>query len=38
MKHLGISAKEELPDFAKFQELLHVFDAHNNPATPPSTS
>ena len=27
MKHLGIQQKEDLPDFAKFQELLKVFDA-----------
>ena len=26
MKHLGIQQKEDLPDFAKFQELLKVFD------------
>lgn len=26
MKHLGIKQKEDLPDFAKFQELLKVFD------------
>jgi len=26
MKHLGLSKKEELPDFEKFQELLKVFE------------
>jgi segregation and condensation protein B len=36
MKHLGISAKEELPDFDKFQDLLKVFEAQNNPSTPTS--
>ena len=27
MKHLGITKKEDLPDYAKFQELLKVFEA-----------
>ena len=30
MKHLGITAKEELPDHGKFQELLKVFEAQNS--------
>ncbi len=29
MKHLGLSAKEQLPEFAKFKELLKVFEAQN---------
>jgi hypothetical protein len=29
MKHLGLSKKEDLPEFGKFQELLKVFDAQN---------
>lgn len=29
MKHLGIQKKEDLPDYGKFKELLHVFDAEN---------
>lgn len=33
MKHLGITAKEDLPDHEKFQELLKVFEAQNAPAT-----
>lgn len=32
MKHLGISRKEDLPDFAKFQELLKVFEAQEQVA------
>ncbi|HVM76950.1 MAG TPA: SMC-Scp complex subunit ScpB [Candidatus Paceibacterota bacterium] len=29
MKHLGIKDKRDLPDFAKFQELLTVFEEQN---------
>ncbi|MDE2019503.1 MAG: SMC-Scp complex subunit ScpB [Patescibacteria group bacterium] len=29
MKHLGIAEKEHLPEYAKFQELLKVFEAKN---------
>lgn len=29
MKHLGITEKDQLPDFVKFQELLTVFDQAN---------
>ena len=31
MKHLGLGAKEELPEYQKFQELLKVFEAQNAP-------
>jgi segregation and condensation protein B len=29
MKHLGLRAETDLPDFAKFQKLLEVFEAKN---------
>jgi len=32
MKHLGIQQKEDLPDFAKFQELLKVFEVPDKEA------
>ena len=32
MKHLGIANKEDLPEYAKFQELLKVFETQNAPA------
>ena len=38
MKHLGIQQKEDLPDFAKFQELLKVFDAVSIETTPATKS
>ncbi len=31
MKHLGLAAKEDLPEYVKFQELLKVFEAQNAP-------
>lgn len=34
MKHLGIQQKEDLADFAKFQELLKVFDASSGDSEP----
>ncbi len=33
MKHLGIAKEEELPEFAKFRELLKIFD-EQNPTAP----
>lgn len=33
MKHLGLSAKEDLPEYEKFQELLKVFEAKSAPET-----
>jgi len=33
MKHLGVQQKEDLPDHAKFQELLKVFEAKENAPT-----
>lgn len=39
MKHLGISKKEDLPEFEKFRELLKVFEATASmPAEQPSKS
>ncbi len=35
MKHLGIAAKEALPEYEKFQELLKVFEAQEAPAPTP---
>jgi segregation and condensation protein B len=32
MKHLGLSTQDELPEFAKFQELLKIFEAQSGPA------
>ena len=37
MKHLGVQQKEDLPDHAKFQELLKVFEAKENVSTTPAT-
>jgi len=37
MKHLGMATKEDLPEYAKFQELLKVFEAEN-PAGAPSAA
>lgn len=34
IKHLGLAGKEELPEFAKFQELLKVFEEQNAPGGP----
>jgi segregation and condensation protein B len=34
IKHLGLSAKEDLPEHTKFQELLKVFDAQSAPGSP----
>ena len=34
IKHLGLAEKEELPEFAKFQELLKVFEEQNAPSQP----
>lgn len=31
MKQLGLQSKEDLPEFARFQELLKVFEAQNTP-------
>lgn len=31
MKHLGIAKEEDLPEYAKFQDLLKVFEAQNTP-------
>ncbi len=36
MKHLGITAKEDLPEHDKFQELLKVFETQNAPASSPN--
>lgn len=40
MKHLGVKEKEELPEFAKFQDLLKVFEAAATepPAAPQAPS
>ena len=32
MKQLGLQSKEDLPDFAKFQDLLKVFETNTPPA------
>ncbi len=34
MKHLGLARKEDLPEYAKFQELLKVFDEANAVTAP----
>ena len=34
MKHLGIAKNEELPEFAKFQELLRIFEEQSPAETP----
>jgi segregation and condensation protein B len=34
MKHLGLARKEDLPEFGKFQELLKVFEAQEQPPAP----
>jgi segregation and condensation protein B len=36
MKQLGLQGKEDLPEYAKFQELLKVFEAQNQAPSSPS--
>jgi segregation and condensation protein B len=38
MRQLGLQGKEDLPDYAKFQELLKVFEPHAADAPPASPS
>ncbi len=33
MKHLGVSAEKDLPDFSKFRDLLKVFEHENQPSS-----
>ncbi len=38
MKQLGLQGKEDLPEFARFQDLLKVFEAQNPSAAQSSTT